>query len=213
MTELTADLLMRAYAMGVFPMAESRASDTVQWVDPHHRGIFPLDEFHISRSLRKALLRSDYQVYLNRDFAGCVQACADRDETWINGPITQAYGALHADGHAHSVEVWQDDQMVGGVYGVTLGAAFFGESMFSRRRDGSKIALAWLVARLRFGGFTLFDTQFLTDHLSSLGAIEITRAAYHERLRYALMGCGRMGALPEVESAELLFGSSGAKAS
>ncbi|MFT4619376.1 MAG: leucyl/phenylalanyl-tRNA--protein transferase [Sulfitobacter sp.] len=213
MTELTADLLMRAYAMGVFPMAESRSSQTVQWVDPHHRGIFPLDAFHISRSLRKTLLRADYQVHLNHDFGACVEACADRDETWINDPIAQAYDTLHANGHAHSVEVWHEEQMVGGVYGVTLGAAFFGESMFSRRRDGSKIALAWLVARLRFGGFTLFDTQFLTDHLSSLGAIEITRADYHTRLRSALKGNGRMSALSQDIGADLLFENSSAKLS
>ncbi len=206
MTELTPDLLLRAYAMGVFPMAESSTSQTVQWIDPHARGIFPLDQFHISRSLRKALLRSDYSVSLNRDFRGCMTACADREETWINDQIMQSYGALHARGHAHSLEVWADGSMIGGVYGVTLGGAFFGESMFSRRRDGSKIALAWLVARLRYGGFSLFDTQFVTDHLNSLGAIEVPRARFQAMLRTALNGVGRIDALAQDVSAETLFG-------
>lgn len=205
MTDLTPDLLIRAYAMGIFPMAESSTSDHVQWVDPHARGIFPLDGFHISRSLRKTLLRSDYSVHLNRDFTGCMEACADRDETWINAGIMRSYGELHARGHAHSVEVWAKGEMIGGVYGVALGAAFFGESMFSRRRDASKIALAWLVARLRYGGFTLFDTQFVTDHLCSLGAVEVPRAQFQDMLQAALMGVGRIGALSEDTSAESLF--------
>ncbi len=205
MTDLTAELLMRAYAMGVFPMAEHRASDEVQWVDPHIRGLLPLTEFHVSRSLRKTLLRADYSIHLNRDFNGCVAACAARPETWINAEIATAYAALHARGHAHSLEVWQEDRMVGGVYGVTLGAAFFGESMFSRRRDGSKIALAWLVARLRYGGFTLFDTQFVTDHLRSLGAYEVPRAEYHALLNEALRGYANITAMPEGTTAAQLF--------
>ena len=186
-------------------MAQDRDSDVVHWIDPQLRGVIPLDRFHISRSLKKTLLRADYTVHLNRDFKGCVAACADRNETWINDEIARAYDALHARGHAHSLEIWKESQMVGGVYGVTLGAAFFGESMFSRRRDGSKIALAWLVARLRYGGFTLFDTQFQTDHLSSLGAVQISRDDYHKQLDAALLKTARIDAMPDTHTAEMLF--------
>ena len=183
---LDADLLLRAYAMGVFPMADSRDDPRVFWVDPEARGIIPLDRFHISRSLARTIRRTPYQVTLNRDFEGTVTACADREESWINATIFGLYKDLHAMGHAHSLELWDGSDLVGGVYGVTLGRAFFGESMFSRRRDASKIALAYLVAHLRNTGFTLFDTQFLTPHLASLGAEEITRAAYHDLLETAL---------------------------
>lgn len=167
-------------------MAESSTSQDIHWVDPRRRGVFELDRFHISRSLRRALLREEYQVTVDRDFSGVVTACADRDETWINAVIFALYEALHRGGRAHSLEVWHDGVLVGGVYGVVLGSAFFGESMFSRRTDASKIALAWLIHRLRVGGFTLFDTQFLTPHLASLGATEIPRAEYHRRLDAAL---------------------------
>ena len=185
-TEITPDILLRAYAMGIFPMAESAADPEIHWIDPRRRGVFPLDGFHISRSLRRAILRDDYSVRVNTDFAGVVRACADREETWINASIFGLYQALHQSGHAHSLEVWDNETLIGGVYGVTLGAAFFGESMFSRRTDASKIALAWLVHRLQAGGFTLFDTQFLTPHLSRLGAQEISRALYHRHLNRAL---------------------------
>ena len=185
-TVITPDMLLRAYAMGIFPMAESAADPAIHWIDPRRRGVFPLDGFHISRSLRRALLRDDYTVQVDSDFAGVVRACADREETWINESIFALYLALHHQGHAHSLEVWDKDRLIGGVYGVTLGSAFFGESMFSRRRDASKIALAWLMHRLRAGGFTLFDTQFLTPHLARLGAVEIPRAQYHRRLEHAL---------------------------
>ena len=186
-TPITPELLLHAYAMGVFPMAESANDPSIHWVDPRRRGVFPLDGFHISRSLRRALLRADYQVAVDRDFAGVVRACAARPETWINDAIFDLYLALHRQGHAHSLEVRDHKgQLIGGVYGVVLGAAFFGESMFSTRTDASKIALAWLIHRLRAGGFTLFDTQFLTPHLASLGAVEITRADYHRRLAAAL---------------------------
>lgn len=185
-TDITPDILLHAYAMGIFPMAESASDMQIHWIDPRRRGVIPLDRFHISRSLRRAILRADYQVRVDTDFAGVVRACADRDETWINGPIFALYAALHRSGHAHSLELWDGAQLIGGVYGVVLGSAFFGESMFSRRTDASKIALAWLVHRLRAGGFTLFDTQFLTPHLASLGADEIPRAEYHRRLRQAL---------------------------
>ena len=186
MGELTPELLMRAYSMGVFPMSEHRDDPDIFWVDPLRRGIFPLDSFHISRSLARAMRRDDYTVTLDADFEGVLSACADRDETWINGEIHSLYMALHAQGNAHSIEVWQDGDLIGGVYGVVLGGAFFGESMFSRRTNGSKIALAYLIQHLRRSGFTLFDTQFITDHLASLGAIEIPRADYHKLLTWAV---------------------------
>lgn len=183
---ITPELLLRAYAMGVFPMAEARDSTDIQWVEPRRRGVFPLNGFHISRSLAKVIRAGDYQISIDRDFAGVVQACADRPETWINDEIFCLYNALFDMGHAHSLEVWDKDDLIGGVYGVVLGAAFFGESMFSRRPNASKIALAWLVHRLRAGGFQLFDTQFLTPHLASLGAVEITRMQYQRQLVAAL---------------------------
>jgi leucyl/phenylalanyl-tRNA--protein transferase len=183
---VTPELLLSAYAAGVFPMAESSTSSEMHWVDPHRRGIFELDKFHISRSLSHRIARSAYTIRTNSDFAATVAACADRDETWINDEIFMLYQSLHNAGFAHSLEVWDGPDLVGGVYGVTLGAAFFGESMFSRRTDASKIALAWLVHRLRAGGFTLFDTQFITPHLASLGALEISRNEYHARLKAAL---------------------------
>mmetsp|Transcript_5514 Transcript_5514/g.8861 ORF Transcript_5514/g.8861 Transcript_5514/m.8861 type:complete len:209 (+) Transcript_5514:2563-3189(+) len=186
MSEVTPDLLMRAYGMGVFPMSENRDDPDIFWVDPIRRGIFPLDSFHISRSLAKRIRRGGYTVSLNADFGGVVEGCADRQETWINAQIHDLYMALHAREEAHSVEVWDRNELVGGVYGVTLGGAFFGESMFSRRTDASKIALAYLIEHLRRCGFTLFDTQFVTDHLISLGAIEIPRADYQKMLTWAL---------------------------
>lgn len=183
---LTPELLLRAYANGIFPMADNRDSPKVFWVDPKKRGIFPLDGFHVSRSLRRRLRRADFRVQTNTAFDAVVEACADRPETWINTTIFQLYRALHQAGFAHCVEVWQEDELIGGVYGVTLGSAFFGESMFSKRTDASKIALAFLVDRLRLAGFSLFDTQFLTPHLQSLGAIEISRRKYHKLLSKAL---------------------------
>lgn len=199
--ELTPHLLLRAYSVGVFPMAEARDDDEMFWVDPHWRGIFPLDAFHISRSLARAMRRPDYRVTFDQDFAGVVAACAERPETWINLEIERLYNALHDEGHAHSIEILDlDGQLIGGVYGVTLGRAFFGESMFSRRRDASKIALAFLVDHLRRAGFTLFDTQFLTPHLASLGAVEVSRKKYHELLSDALDGVADYSS-PEVSSA------------
>lgn len=183
---ITPELLLRAYAMGVFPMAEGRDDPEVFWVEPRWRGVLPLDGFHISRSLARRMRRSDFEVRIDSDFAGVVDACADRTETWINPTIRDLYAALHERGFAHSLEIWQDGELIGGVYGVCLGAAFFGESMFSRRTDASKIALAYLVDRLRLGGFALFDTQFITPHLRSLGGVEISRAAYRAHLARAL---------------------------
>ena len=184
--KITPEMLLRGYAMGIFPMAASREDSEIHWVDPKRRGIFPLDSFHVSRSLSQEIRRKSYNIHINRDFAGVVSACADRPETWINSDIAALYGDLHHAGFAHSLEVWHDDTLIGGVYGVALGAAFFGESMFSHRTNASKIALAFLVHRLRAGGYLLFDTQFMTPHLASLGAVEITRADYKERLAAAI---------------------------
>ena len=183
---LTPELLLRAYAAGVFPMSEAQDDPRVFWVDPERRGILPLDGFHLSRSLRKTLLRTRFHLTLDMDFEGVVRGCAEREETWINDAIFRGYFALHRLGYAHSVEVWEGDDLVGGVYGVALGRAFFGESMFSRTTDASKIALATLIAHLRQTGFMLFDTQFTTEHLVSLGAIEVPRAEYHAMLDLAL---------------------------
>ena len=184
--QITPELLLHAYAVGVFPMAPSRTSTEIQWIDPRHRGIFPLDGFHTSRSLRQHILRSKPRVTVDQAFAAVVQGCAEREDTWINAEITQLYQTLHDQGHAHSLEVWDGQTLIGGVYGVVIGAAFFGESMFSRATDASKLALAYLIHRLRAGGFQLFDTQFLTPHLASLGAIEVPRAAYQRRLAAAI---------------------------
>lgn len=183
---LDPDLLLQAYAMGIFPMAQGRDDPQVHWIDPRRRGIFPLDGFHISRSLARLIRRWNCATRTDTAFEAVVDACAAREETWINGPIRSAYLELHRRGHAHSLEVWSEGELAGGVYGVTLGAAFFGESMFSARSGGSKVALAFLVHRLRAGGFRLFDTQFLTPHLASLGAVEISRAEYHRRLAEAI---------------------------
>ena len=183
---ITPEILLRGYAAGIFPMAESRDDPAIHWVDPRRRGILPLDGFHISRSLRRRILHCGWDVRVNTDFAGVVQGCGDRPETWINAEIFALYQALHQAGFAHSLELWEGSDLIGGVYGVTLGAAFFGESMFSRRTDASKVALAYAVHRLRAGGFTLFDTQFLTPHLATLGGLEIPRAEYHRRLNAAL---------------------------
>lgn len=183
---VTPELLLQAYRAGVFPMAEHRDDPEMFWVDPRKRGVFPLDGFRISRSLAKTLRRDAYRVTLNTAFGDVIDACADRSETWINHDIRVLYEELHHQGHAHSLEVWAGDRLIGGVYGVAVGGAFCGESMFSRQRDASKIALAWLVDLLRRTGFVLFDTQFLTHHLASLGAIEITRAEYRAHLAQAL---------------------------
>lgn len=178
--------LLAAYAAGIFPMVEGRADPKVHWVLPRRRGILPLDGLHISRSLRRTILRAPLTICIDADFAAVVAGCADRPETWINAPIAAAYLALHRAGHAHSVEVREAGRLVGGIYGVASGGAFFGESMFSRRSDASKVALAYLVDRLRVAGFALFDTQFLTPHLASLGGVEIARGEYRRRLDRAL---------------------------
>ncbi len=167
-------------------MAEHRDDPELFWVDPRQRGIIPLNGLHISRSLARRLRRDDYSVTVDQDFEGVIDACADRQETWINQEIRSLFIELHERGIAHSLEVWMDGELAGGVYGLEVGGAFCGESMFSRRRDGSKIALCWLIDLLRRAGFSLFDTQFLTEHLASLGGIEINRADYRARLLEAL---------------------------
>ncbi len=190
-------LLLRAYSVGVFPMAEARDAGEVFWVEPRQRGVLPLDGFHLSRSLGRTLRRDRFTVTVDHAFTAIVAACAeatrDRPDTWINRQIETAYAALHAGGDAHSIEAWDGGRLVGGLYGVRIGGAFFGESMFSRVTDASKIALAHLVARLRAGGFRLLDCQFLTSHLASLGAIELDRDAYRSLLDAAL-GFGGPGA-------------------
>ncbi|KIC43381.1 leucyl/phenylalanyl-tRNA--protein transferase [Ruegeria sp. ANG-R] len=183
---LSPELLLHGYSIGIFPMAEHRDDPELFWVDPKIRGVFPLDGFHISRSLARRIRTCAFEITIDRDFAGVIDGCADRADTWINPELRRLYQQLHQTGRAHSLEVWDGSSLIGGVYGVVLGAAFFGESMFSRRTDASKIALAYLVDRLRQTGFTLFDTQFLTAHLASLGAIEIPRAVYHSELKQAL---------------------------
>ena len=194
MSRLDPRLLLQGYAAGIFPMADSRDASDLFWVEPRSRAIIPLDAFHMSRSLRRTLRSGRFSVTLDRDFHGVVLACADREETWINADIERAMLALHSTGHAHSVEVWQAGQLVGGLYGVKLGRAFFGESMFSRRRDASKVALAWLVARLKAGNFTLLDCQFMTEHLASLGAISVPRETYVALLSAALGAGSSAGA-------------------
>src|SRR5690242_6947472 len=188
MSRLDPRLLLQGYAAGIFPMADSRDADELFWVEPRNRAILPLERFHMSRTLRRTLRADRFSVSLDRDFQGVINACADREETWINAELEHAMLALHASGHAHSVEVWSGGALVGGLYGVKLGRAFFGESMFSRERDSSKVALAWLVARLKVGNFTLLDCQFMTEHLASLGAMTIPRETYIALLSAALGG-------------------------
>jgi leucyl/phenylalanyl-tRNA---protein transferase len=188
MDVLDPDLLLRAYAIGVFPMSDSRDAHDVYWVEPRRRAIIPLDRFHLSHSLRKVLRAERFTVTVDRAFADVVRHCADREDTWINEEIERSYNLLHTAGHAHSVEAWQDDELVGGLYGVRLGAAYFGESMFSLRTDASKVALAWLVARLIAGRFRLLDCQFMTEHLRRLGAVEIEQRDYLALLASALGG-------------------------
>ena len=187
---LTPEILLQAYAAGIFPMAESADDPELFWVDPKRRGIIPLDGFHVPRRLKRVLRRGGFAVRADTAFAavmhGCAEASETRPSTWINDEIVRLYSTLFARGTAHSVECWQDAELVGGLYGVALGAAFFGESMFSRVTDASKVALVHLVARLRLGGYRLLDTQFLTPHLARFGGIEVSRAHYHRLLADAL---------------------------
>ena len=190
---LDSRMLLRGYAAGIFPMADSRDASDIFWVEPRTRAIIPLDGFHCSRSLARRLRSGRFALTVDRAFHDVLLGCADREETWINPMIERATLGLHATGHAHSIECWHDEKLVGGVYGVKLGRAFFGESMFSRATDASKVALAALVARLKVGGFTLLDCQFITDHLASLGAVTISRDAYVGSLSAALGSTGVSG--------------------
>jgi len=187
---LTPEMLLHAYAAGIFPMARGRDDPRMYWVDPEQRGILPLETFHIPHRLRRTLRRGEFDIRCDSAFEAVIRACGEptpeRPDTWINEPIVRLFVDLHQRGLAHSVEAWQDGQLVGGLYGLALGAAFFGESMFSRRTDASKVALVHLVARLKAGGFRLLDTQFVTAHLGRFGAIEISRQEYRRRLSDAL---------------------------
>lgn len=189
-SQLTPEILLRAYAEGLFPMAERRGDPTLYWVSPERRGIIPLDSFHVPHRLARTVRAGAFAVTADQAFREVIQGCAapvpGREESWINSEILRLYTALHISGHAHSIECRQAGELVGGLYGVRLGAAFFGESMFSRATDASKIALVHLAARLRLGGYRLLDTQFLTPHLAQFGGVEITRARYHRLLAEAL---------------------------
>lgn len=190
MMEITPQVLLKAYACGIFPMAESANDPGLFWVEPELRGIIPLDEFHVPRRLARTIRQNVFDVRVDTAFENVLRRCAedapDRKQTWINGRIAQLYTELHRMGHCHSIECWQNDALVGGLYGVRLGGAFFGESMFSRARDASKVALAHLVDRMKAGGFELLDTQFNTQHLSQFGAIEIPKSSYEFLLDAAL---------------------------
>ena len=188
--EITPDLMLRAYRHGLFPMAETRRGERLYWLDPERRGVLPLDRFHLPRRLLRTVLSGAFTVTADEDFSAAIASCAEpapgREDTWINPQIERLFTELHEMGFAHSVECWQDDMLVGGLYGVAIGGAFFGESMFSRARDASKVALAHLVARLRLSGFTLLDTQFVTTHLAQFGTCDVPRDEYKTRLAVAL---------------------------
>ncbi|HWD60586.1 MAG TPA: leucyl/phenylalanyl-tRNA--protein transferase [Stellaceae bacterium] len=187
---LTPEILLKAYQAGIFPMAESADDPELFWVDPEHRGILPLDALHVPRRLRRVVRQGLFEVRVDSDFAatlaGCAEASEKRPNTWINAEIVRVYSALHAHGFAHSVECWQAGALVGGLYGVSIGGAFFGESMFSRQADASKVALVHLVALLRSAGYRLLDLQFVTPHLARFGAVEVPRAQYRRLLAGAL---------------------------
>jgi len=193
MIEITPQVLLKAYACGIFPMAESAEDNALYWIEPERRGILPLDRAHVPHRLARTIRQGGFEVRIDYDFDAVIDGCsaprAGRRSTWINGRIRSLYADLFALGHCHTVEVWEDGELTGGLYGVHLGRAFFGESMFSRARDASKIALVYLIARLRYGGFVLLDTQFLTGHLASFGAIEVGRAEFQRLLEDALY-CG-----------------------
>lgn len=188
--EITPDLIIRAYQAGIFPMSEDAEDDDIFWVSPEMRGILPLEGFRLSNSLRKAIRKSGFTTRVDTDFFAIIDACAQpdvgRETTWINATIRQVYSELFYRGIAHTVEIWDDIELVGGLYGLAIGGAFFGESMFHRRTNASKMAMAHLVERLDAGGYVLLDTQFVTDHLASLGGVEIPRSDYEERLAAAL---------------------------
>jgi leucyl/phenylalanyl-tRNA--protein transferase len=189
--EITPQVLLKAYAVGIFPMAESADDPGLYWIEPEARGIIPLDRFHVSRRLARTVAADPFEIRIDHDFGAVIAGCAGRSpgraKTWINARIRRLYAELFALGNCHTVEAWRDGRLVGGLYGVRLGAAFFGESMFSRERDASKVALVHLVARLKVGGFRLLDTQFTTPHLKQFGAIDVDRRAYHQLLEHAIV--------------------------
>jgi leucyl/phenylalanyl-tRNA---protein transferase len=197
--EITPEVLLKAYACGIFPMAESADDPALYWIEPDMRGIIPLEEFHVPARLARTVRATPFTVWVDRDFDavvdGCAEAKPDRARTWINERIRKIYRSLFDHGHCHSVEVYDGNNLVGGLYGVSLGGAFFGESMFHRARDGSKIALVHLVARLRAGGYRLLDTQYVTDHLKTFGAVEVAKRRYHKMLEEAIAGDGDFAAL------------------
>ncbi len=206
---LTADILLKAYAVGMFPMAESADDPNLFWIEPEWRGVIPLDGFRVSHRLARTVRRGGFDMRIDTDFFGVLDGCAapapGREKTWINATIRKLYGELFARGHCHTIESWQDGQLVGGLYGVSIGGAFFGESMFSTVTDASKVALVHLVARLRAGGYKLLDTQFVTDHLARFGAIEVPKRIYGQRLSAALATQGDFHALgPSVSGEEAL---------
>ncbi len=202
--DISPEILLHAYSLGVFPMAEHRDDPDIFWVDPKQRGVLPLEQFHISRSLKRRMQKPDLRATMNKNFTAVLMACAARSETWINAEIADLYTQLHFAGHAHSVEIWYGEDLAGGVYGVSLGSVFFGESMFSNQVNGSKIALAVLTRHLLDCGYTLFDTQFISPHLASLGAIEIPRAEYQKQLKAALGRHCRMDLLPLLQPQDVI---------
>ncbi len=199
LVEITPEVLLKAYACGIFPMAESAEDPALHWIEPDQRGIIPLDRFHIPARLARTVRAEPFTIRIDHDFDGVLAGCAEpqpgRARTWINARIRALYRKLHDIGHCHSVEAYQDGKLVGGLYGVNLGCAFFGESMFHRSRDASKVALVHLVARLKMGGFKLLDTQFVTDHLKTFGAVEVGRRQYSKILEAALVGEANIAAL------------------
>jgi leucyl/phenylalanyl-tRNA--protein transferase len=199
LVDITPEVLLKAYACGIFPMAESADDPALYWIEPDMRGIIPIAGFHVPLRLARTVRATPFTVFVDRDFDAVVDGCAeskpDRDRTWINERIRKIYRSLFDHGHCHSVEVYDGDNLVGGLYGVSLGGAFFGESMFHRARDASKIALVHLVARLRAGGYRLLDTQYVTDHLKIFGAVEVAKRRYHKLLEEAIAGDGNFTAL------------------
>lgn len=198
--EITPQVLLKAYACGIFPMAESADDPTLYWIEPERRGILPLDHVHVPRRLARIIKQNKFEVRVDSDYEGVIEGCAyprsGRRTTWINKRIRELYAELFEMGYCHTVEAWLDGRLAGGLYGVALGRAFFGESMFSFETDASKVALIYLLARLKYGGFCLLDTQFVTDHLRQFGAQEISRAIFHRRLEQALQGLGEFERLP-----------------
>jgi leucyl/phenylalanyl-tRNA--protein transferase len=197
--DITPEVLLKAYACGIFPMAESAEDPALYWIEPDMRGIIPLTGFHVPARLARTVRTTPFQVFVNRDFDAVIDGCAEpkrgRARTWINARIRRIYRGLYERGHCHTVEVYDGDHLVGGLYGVSLGAVFFGESMFHRARDASKIALVHLIARLNAGGYRLLDTQFVTDHLKSFGAVEVPKQRYHALLEQAVAGEADFAAL------------------